>query len=76
MNGLPDASERHQAILVLKAYRDCRVIDNAANIVANGAVGDLTILTIVMISMLVINSVWALVGHTNSSDSFREEDIN
>ena len=26
--------------------------------------------------MLVIYSVWALVGHTNSSDSFREEDIN
>ena len=26
--------------------------------------------------MLVIYSVWALVGHTNSLDSFREEDIN
>ena len=29
-----------------------------------------------MISMLVIYSAWALVGHTNSLDSFREEDIN
>ena len=35
-----------------------------------------TFLMIVMISMMVIFFVWALVSHTNSPDSFREEDIN
>ena len=35
-----------------------------------------TILMKVVILMMVIYSVWALVDHTNSPDSFREEDFN